>query len=138
LSRLLINIDVDDLEKGIAFYRAAVDLTPVRRLGDFAVELAGAPVPVFLLQKSAAAPPFPGASARRDYGRHWTPVHVDFLVDDIDRAFARAAQAGAAVESAVESYPWGRMALMSDPFGNGFCLIQLDAQGYAAIATPYE
>jgi len=30
------------------------------------------------------------------------------------------------------------MALLADPFGNGFCLIQLDAGGYAAIATPYD
>lgn len=29
-----INIDVDALEKGVAFYAAAVGLTPVRRLGD--------------------------------------------------------------------------------------------------------
>jgi predicted enzyme related to lactoylglutathione lyase len=138
VTKLLINIDVDDLDKGVAFYRDAVGLTPVRRLGDFAVELAGAPVPVFVLQKSPSAPPFPGAPAPRDYRRHWTPVHVDFLVDELDGAFARAAQAGAAVESPIQSYPWGRMALLADPFGNGFCLIQLDAKGYAAIATPSE
>jgi len=27
------------------------------------------------------------------------------------------------------------MALYSDPFGNGFCLLQLNALGYDAIAT---
>jgi hypothetical protein len=27
--------------------------------------------------------------------------------------------------------------LMADPFGNGFCLIQLDHAGFEAMATPY-
>jgi hypothetical protein len=34
MPKVFINIDVDDLEKGAAFYAAAVGLTPVRRLGD--------------------------------------------------------------------------------------------------------
>ncbi|HXU64240.1 MAG TPA: VOC family protein [Polyangia bacterium] len=136
MAKLAINIDVDDLQRGMAFYEAAAGLRPVRRLADFAVELAGAEVPVYLLQKPPSAPPFPGASGGRDYHRHWTPVHVDFLVDAIEPAVARAAAAGAAVESEIQSYRWGRMALMSDPFGNGFCLIELDVAGYAAIGTP--
>ena len=131
-----INIDVDDLDGGVAFYAAAVGLTPVRRLGDFAVELSGAQAPVFLLQKAAATPAFSGAALVRDYARHWTPVHLDFLVENIEGALARAVGAGARAESAIETYPWGRMAVLADPFGNGFCLIQLDAAGYGAIATP--
>src|SRR5450631_913340 len=134
---VLINIDVADLEKGIAFYAGAVGLTPVRRLGDFAVELSGAQAPVFLLQKAPATPAFAGAAIVRDYARHWTPVHLDFLVAEIDSAFGRAVSAGARVESAIETYPCGRMAVLADPSGNGFCLIELDAAGYGAIATPY-
>ena len=132
-----INIDVDDLDRGIAFYAAAVGLTAVRRLGDFAVELSGAQAPVFLLQKASATPAFAGAAIVRDYARHWTPVHLDFLVEEIEGALGRAVSAGARAESAIESYPWGRMAVLADPFGNGFCLIELDAAGYGAIATPY-
>lgn len=135
--KLSINIDVDDLEKGVAFYTEALGLTPLRRFGTAAVELGGAQAPVYILQKAPAAPPFPGAKTRRDYARHWTPVHVDLLVDDIKHALARAVSAGARAESEIESYRWGRMVLMADPFGNGFCLIQLDAVGYEATATPY-
>ena len=132
-----INIDVDDLEKAIAFYAAAVGLRPVRRLGDFAVELSGAQAPVFLLQKAPATSAFAGAAMVRDYARHWTPVHLEFLVADIATALGRAMSAGARAESAIEAYPWGRMAVLADPFGNGFCLIELDSAGYGAIATPY-
>ena len=137
MPNILINIDVNDLEKGVAFYAAAVGLTPVRRLGDVAVELSGAQAPVFLLRKAPATPAFTGGAIVRDYARHWTPVHLDFLVEDLELALARAVNAGARAESAIEAYAWGRMALLADPFGNGFCLIQLDAAGYGAIATPY-
>jgi predicted enzyme related to lactoylglutathione lyase len=137
MPKLSINVDVDDLDKGVAFYSAGLGLTPVHRFGPSAVELAGAEVPVYLLQKPPAAPPFPDAEGGRDYARHWTPVHLDFLVADVERAVLRAVDAGARAESAVESYGWGRIALMADPFGNGFCLIQLDPAGFEAAATPY-
>jgi predicted enzyme related to lactoylglutathione lyase len=135
--RLSINIDVDNLEKGVAFYTEAFGLTPLRRFGAAAVELGGAQAPVYILQKAPTEPPFPGAETRRDYARHWTPVHFDLVVDDLDHALACALKAGAHAESELESYRWGRMVLMSDPFGNGFCLIQLDAAGYEAMVTPY-
>ena len=135
--KLSINIDVDNLEKGVAFYTEAFGLTPLRRFGAEAVELGGAQAPVYILQKAPAAPPFPGAETRRDYARHWTPVHVDLVVNDLEHALARALKCGARAESELESYRWGRMVLMADPFGNGFCLIQLDAVGYEAMVTPY-
>src|SRR5258708_22626997 len=31
-----------------------------------------------------------GSQARRNYGRHWTPVHLDFVVEDLDAAVQRA------------------------------------------------
>ena len=137
MPRHSINIDVDDLEKGVAFYSEAVGLTPVRRFGASVVELAGAQASVYLLLKSTSTPPFPGAVTARNYARHWTPVHVDFLVENAERALAAAVGAGARAESEIESYRWGRMVLMADPFGNGFCLIEVDPAGYAAMATPY-
>src|SRR5689334_1155344 len=53
---LLVNVDVDDLEKAIDFYRAALGLTLKRRLFDDTVaELAGASSPIFLLKKDAGS-----------------------------------------------------------------------------------
>jgi predicted enzyme related to lactoylglutathione lyase len=137
MTRLSINIDVDDLEKGVTFYAAAIGLKPLRRFGKSVVELAGAEVPVYLLQKGPSTPPFPPAPSGRDYARHWTPVHVDFVVEKIEDAFLRAIGAGAVAESQIESHPWGRIALLADPFGNGFCLTELDAVGYEAMTSPY-
>lgn len=134
-SRLLINIDVADLETGIRFYTRALGLRVGRCLGLDFVELLGAEAPIYLLAKPAGSPPFEGAEIMRDYVRHWTPVHMDFAVDDLEAAVRRAEAAGARREGEVSEHAWGRMALMSDLFGNGFCLLELNAQGYDAIAT---
>jgi predicted enzyme related to lactoylglutathione lyase len=127
--RLIINIDVDDLDKAIAFYSDGLGLTLGRRLFDGSIaEMDGAVAPIQLLTKAAGGV--------RDYARHWTPVHLDFDVDDIDEAMARAAAAGARLEGEVRRYSWGAVATMSDPFGHGFCLLQLIGDGYDGVTVP--
>ncbi|MFH0341660.1 MAG: VOC family protein [Chromatiales bacterium] len=63
----------------------------------------------------------PWASSFRRYRRHWTPVHLDFVVDDVWAAVQRALNAGAKLEGEVQCHPWGYLGTMSDPFGHGFC-----------------
>jgi catechol 2,3-dioxygenase-like lactoylglutathione lyase family enzyme len=137
MAKALINIDVDDLEKAVAFYTAAFGLQVGRRLGSGAVELLGAEAPLYLLLKTEDTPAFASGDAngsRRSYARHWTPVHLDFLVDDLEAAIARAEAAGATTEGPVQAHAWGRIAFLADPFGHGFCLIELSERGYDAIA----
>jgi len=123
---VLINLDVDDLEKAVAFYRAAFDLHVGRRF-DGVVEMLGSAAPIYLLEKAAgSATP----NATRDYQRHWTPVHLDFVVDDIDAAVNRAVAAGAVLEQPIATQRWGKLALMADPFGHGFCFVQFLGRGY--------
>ena len=135
MTGLLVNIDVDDLEKAVAFYAQAFGLTVGRRFGPDMVEMLGAAAPIYLLTKAAGTPAFVHAEQTRDYRRHWTPVHLDFVVEDLDAAVARATAAGAALEAPVSSADWGDLALMSDPFGHGFCLVRFSQRGYDAIAT---
>ena len=131
---LLVNIDVNDLERAEAFYVAAFGLTPGRRFGEAGVELLGAPCAIYLLAKPAGSSPAAGAPPR-DYRRHWTPVHLDFVVPDVETAVARAEAAGARLEAPVRTQAWGRLALMADPFGHGFCLLEFLGHGYDEIAT---
>lgn len=130
--RLLINLDVDDLERGVSFYTSALGLTIGRRFGGAGVELLGAEAPIYLLAKAAGSEGAPGA--RRSYARHWTPLHLDIVVTDLDAAIARAVTAGAVLESPAATTAWGRIAMLADPFGHGFCLIEFNAAGYDAIA----
>lgn len=77
---LLVNIDVDDLERAIAFYSDGLGLRLARRFGPGAAEMLGAAVPVYLLEKPAGSPAFSRSAQLRDFDRHWTPVHLDVVV----------------------------------------------------------
>ena len=134
--RLLVNIDVDDLERAIAFYTMALGLRVERRLFEGSVaEMLGASSTIYLMAKPAGSPTSLAASSIRDYARHWTPVHLDFEVDDVSAAVERAVAAGAKLEGNIQSFNWGRQATLSDPFGHGFCLLQFSGRGYAAVAA---
>jgi len=69
----------------------------------------------------------------REYQRHWTPVHLDFKVADVSAIVAHATRAGARIESEIQSYSWGRLAVLSDPFGHGFCVLQFLRGGYDRV-----
>jgi predicted enzyme related to lactoylglutathione lyase len=131
---LLVNIDVPDLAQAEAFYVAAFGLTPTRRFGQGGVELSGLPVRLYLLEKAEGSVGA-GDDIRR-YGRHWTPVHLDVVVDDLDAALARALNAGATLEQSARTEVWGRIALLADPFGHGLCLIQFLNRGYDEVTAP--
>jgi predicted enzyme related to lactoylglutathione lyase len=132
---VLVNIDVPDLERGLDFYTRAIGLSVGRRMGPEFAELLGAGTAIYLLQKARNTQPFPDAATPRTYERHWSPVHLDFIVEDLEGAVARAVAAGATMEDPISDHAYGRLAMFADPFGNGFCLLQFNAAGYDAIAT---
>jgi len=118
------SVDVPVLAEGIRFYGEA-----------FGFELNSAPAPgvavlkagdatLCLLAKKAGTQPSPHTTDRRRYDRHWTPVHLDIHVDDLDQAHARADAEGAVKEQVFKDPAHGSAAFCSDPFGHGFCLIQ--------------
>ena len=129
---LLVNIDVDNLEKGTRFYCDGLGLRVGRRFDGW-VELLGADASIYLLPKPAGTEAFPKGSTR-SYVRHWTPVHLDFVVPHIGEAVKRAVAAGATLEREATEHAYGKLALLADPFGNGFCLLQFTDRGYDAIA----
>jgi predicted enzyme related to lactoylglutathione lyase len=129
---LLVNIDVPDLARAIAFYTEAFGLIVTRRLGAEIAELSGLPVKLYLLQKPEGS--VGAGSDPRRYDRHWTPVHCDVVVDDVEAALARAVAAGARAETEIQTHNWGKIAVLSDPFGHGFCLLQFLGRGYEEIA----
>jgi predicted enzyme related to lactoylglutathione lyase len=120
-------IEVTGIERGIEFYCGGLGLALKRRLSPRWVELGGANLPIFLLGDRPSA-------ATRDYGRHWTPVHLDFVVADLDRTVARLVGLGASLDRDIQIREYGRMANMADPFGNGFDLIELSGSGYDGVA----
>jgi predicted enzyme related to lactoylglutathione lyase len=127
-------VEVGDTEAGVAFYTAALGLAVRRRLTPRWVELAGASVPIFLLGNRPERFDAGGLEIARTFTRHWTPVHLDFVVDGLEAWVRRVRAAGAIVEREV-GYDAFRMANCADPFGNGFDLIEIAPGGYDAIVA---
>ena len=127
-------IEVADLERGIAFYCEGLGLSLKRRLSAGWVELGGASLPVFLLGNRAPIADLGGKRVRRRFARHWTPVHLDFVVADLDVAVARLVGLGATLDRPVQNRDYGRIANLADPFGNGFDLIEFSGSGYDGIS----
>jgi predicted enzyme related to lactoylglutathione lyase len=131
---LSINIDVDDIEKAAGFYQTALDFRPGRRLfGGSVIEMLGGSSKIYLLAKPSGSSASSSTSLPRNYRRHWTPVHLDFIVGDAAAAVARASAAGATLEGEIQAFRWGRLAVMSDPFGHGFCFLQFAGKGYDQV-----
>jgi catechol 2,3-dioxygenase-like lactoylglutathione lyase family enzyme len=119
-----VSVDVPSLEEGIRFYGEAFGFEKVSEPypGVAVVRAEGAQL--LLLAKGAGSIPCPASGARRHYDRHWTPVHIDFHVDQFKSALDRAISAGASQERLFEAKGRPSVAFCCDPFGHGFCLIE--------------
>jgi catechol 2,3-dioxygenase-like lactoylglutathione lyase family enzyme len=119
-----ISVDVPSLEEGIRFYGDAFGFEKVSEPypGVAVVHTDGARL--LVLAKRAGTTPCAAAGAARHYDRHWTPVHIDFHVDDFKSALVRVISAGATQERLFESPGRPSVAFCGDPFGHGFCLIE--------------
>ena len=130
-------IDVSDLERAIRFYTPGLGLRRGRRLDSDWAELLGATSAIDLLANPEGSAPL-GQAQRRDYGRHWTPVHLDFVVTGIDAAAARLMAMGALLERPIQDRRWGRMASLADPWGHGLDLLEFRGRGYDEMLDPKD
>jgi catechol 2,3-dioxygenase-like lactoylglutathione lyase family enzyme len=119
-----ITIDVDDVDRAVAFYARGLGLTLVEQRADWARLALGDQT--FWI---TALPAGPAGAVHRDYRRHWTPIHLDFIVEDIDAAVTRALAAGGRLDREIRrdvAEPLGRhdVANLCDPAGNGVDLVR--------------
>ena len=121
--RYSVSIDVPELDAGLRFYRDALGLTEVARPVPTYVVLKCGGSQIGLMEKAAGSKPAKGSDDVRRYGRHWTPVHIDFHVDDFETFLEKALNAGAICEQKYEITGRPPIAFCADPFGNGFCVI---------------
>jgi catechol 2,3-dioxygenase-like lactoylglutathione lyase family enzyme len=118
-----VTIDVPRLEEGLAFYRDALGLIEISRPIATYVILKCGDGEIGIVEKVAGTKPAKGSADVRRYERHWTPVHIDFHVEDFEGVLARLLYAGAVCEQKYEIVGRPPIAFCSDPFGNGFCLL---------------
>ena len=132
---VIVNIDVPALGPGEVFYCDGLGFHRVRRLFDGAVaQVERDDFTAFLIAAPAGSIAVAGSDVQRAYSDHWTPLHLDIAVPDLEFSLRRALDAGARQTGAVTTHVFGRMARLRDPFGHGFCLIEFSARGYDAAA----
>ena len=120
--KISVSIDVPGIKQAETFYTEALGCKKLRDRGESMSVISTDNCHIYLQEKKSGTKPIPSDSAERDYGRHWTPIHLDFLTDNVDRLVRKILQFGGRHEGG-ESGDWGSIAYCADPFGNGFCLI---------------
>ncbi|MEE9322303.1 MAG: VOC family protein [Granulosicoccus sp.] len=120
--KVSVSIDVSDLKKAETFYVEALGCKKVRDQGANMVVLSVENSDLYLLEKEPGTKPLRSSDAVRDYERHWTPVHLDFICDNVDELVSKILALGGLHEGG-DSGDWGSIAYCADPFGNGFCVI---------------
>jgi predicted enzyme related to lactoylglutathione lyase len=119
MTQIVICIDVDNADRAVHFYRDGLGLTVVASGPGWAKMTLGDQIFVLGIPWGKEGP------IPHDFQRHWTPLHLDFFVNDFDSAVERAIKAGAKLDRPIlRRRDRGDMANMSDPAGNGFDLIQ--------------
>jgi predicted enzyme related to lactoylglutathione lyase len=121
--RVTVSIDVPTIEAGLKFFGEAFGFVETSRPHPGYAILALDGSTVGLLAKVAGSSPVKGSNDVRTYERHWTPVHIDFRVDDFEATLERALKAGAKSEQIHRMSGFPPVAFCSDPFGHGFCIV---------------
>lgn len=120
-----ICIDVSDLAAATRFYVDALDcVLKEEKASHNTLDCCGSTLHLASKEEGSDAA---GAGTPRRFQRHWTPVHLDFHVEDITPVVAKVESLGGVVEK-IQDGAWGAAAFCADPYGNGFCLIALNTE----------
>ncbi len=118
-----LSIEVPNLEAGLRFYGKVFGFREKARPFPTMAILDANNLTVCMHEKAAGTKSSPGGHDVRRYERHWTPVHVDVHVEDLDAALEKLRAEGGLVENEFRTQGPKPVAFCSDPFGNGFCVI---------------
>ena len=121
--KVTVSLDVPSIDEGLKFFGEAFGFVETSRPHPGYAVISAGDSTIGLLAKPAGSSPAPGSDDVRRYERHWTPVHIDFRVDNFEAALERVLSAGAKSEQVhrVDGYP--PVAFCNDPFGHGFCIV---------------
>ncbi len=119
-----VSIDVPSLDEGLAFYCGVFGFAERSRPFPAMAILDGNNVSICMHAKAAGTGSSGPASPKRTYDRHWTPVHLDFHVPDLDSVLQKLVAAQGKIEAEYRTQGPHPTAFCCDPFGNGFCVIE--------------
>ena len=111
--KISVSIDVSNLKEAETFYVEAIGCKKVRNQGDNMVVLSVENSDIYLQEKEAGTKPLKSSDVVRDYERHWTPIHLDFLCENVDEVVSKVLKLGGTHEGG-ESADWGAIAYCAD------------------------
>ena len=88
--KITVSIDVSSLKQAETFYIEALGCKKIRDQGSNMVVLGTENCDIYLQEKEAGTKPIPSSEIVRDYNRHWTPIHLDFITENIDEVVTAA------------------------------------------------
>ena len=97
MTTVKICLDVADLDEAGAFYCQALGCTEVGR-NPRNVRVTAGGIEIYLMLRPEGSMPFLAATEGRSFARHWTPVHLDFSVEDVGRSTSEITRLGGIVE----------------------------------------
>ncbi|MBX3197348.1 MAG: VOC family protein [Labilithrix sp.] len=130
-----VSIDVPDLEAGLQFYGTVFGFVEDARPFPTMAILDANNVTVCMHEKAPRTKSSPSGEDVRRYERHWTPVHIDVHVRDLDAVLAKVRAEGGSIEQEFRTQGPKPVAFCSDPFGNGFCVIGERTSRGPSVAT---
>jgi len=125
MSKISVCIDVSEMDKAIQFYTKALGCELVKKDKEYS-ELIMDGLTIYLGENAAGTNPLIDGHAIRNYDRHWTPIHLDFTVSNLEQTISSIVELGG-VKEGEKRGDWGSIAFCADPFGNGFCVMQTGA-----------
>jgi predicted enzyme related to lactoylglutathione lyase len=120
--KISVSIDASNLKQAETFYIEALGCKKLRDQGSDMAVLSAENCDIYLQEKETGTKPLVSGEVIRDYKRHWTPVHLDFITKNVEEVVERILQLGGLHEGG-ESGDWGSITYCADSFGNGFCVI---------------
>jgi predicted enzyme related to lactoylglutathione lyase len=118
-----VSIDVPQLDDGIRFYGSVFGFVEIARPFPTMAVLDANNLTVCMHERAGGTRSSAEGAELRRYERHWTPVHLDLHVHELDAVLSKVRAEGGAVESEFRTQGPRPVAFCSDPFGSGFCVI---------------
>ncbi|QLF69929.1 VOC family protein [Peteryoungia desertarenae] len=120
-TRINISIDTPSLEAGVSFYERVFGFKEVSRPLPHMAVMDANNVALCIHEKAEGTESSTAGSHLRNYQRHWTPVHLDFHVNEFEKCIRSIIAENGTVERTFDKPR--PVAFCSDPFGNGFCVL---------------
>lgn len=86
MTKVALSVDVPDVSAAVDFFSRGLGFKKLRNEPPNAMVMDAGGLELWLLLKAEGSVAVRDTDLSRNYRRHWTPIHLDVLVDDLSEA----------------------------------------------------